>query len=85
MATGPGQTALAKGEIVTSILLIFVVPQFEELFAGFGADLPAFTQMVIMLSEWMQANWWIVLIAIGASIYGFRRPRLIWRLGCPER
>ncbi|NOX08957.1 MAG: type II secretion system F family protein [Gammaproteobacteria bacterium] len=47
--------------IVTAILLIFVVPQFEELFNGFGADLPAFTQMVIRLSEWMQEWWWAVL------------------------
>ncbi|MGV6807377.1 MAG: type II secretion system F family protein, partial [bacterium] len=57
--------------IVTAILLIFVVPQFEELFSGFGADLPAFTQMVIHLSEWMQANWWLVLIGIGGGFYGF--------------
>ncbi|HBA66017.1 MAG TPA: type II secretion system protein F, partial [Methylococcaceae bacterium] len=40
--------------VVTAILLIFVVPVFEELFQSFGADLPAFTKMVISLSEWMQ-------------------------------
>jgi type IV pilus assembly protein PilC len=40
--------------IVTSILLIFVVPQFEEIFAGFGAELPVFTQFVIALSNGMQ-------------------------------
>lgn len=57
--------------IVTAILLIFVVPQFQELFAGFGADLPAFTQMVINLSEWMQTYWWMVLATVVASIYGF--------------
>jgi len=61
--------------IVTSILLIFVVPQFESLFAGFGADLPAFTKMVISLSEWMQAYWWAVFMGIGASIYGFSQAR----------
>ncbi len=61
--------------IVTSILLIFVVPQFESLFAGFGADLPAFTRMVISLSEWMQAYWWAVFMGIGASIYGFSQAR----------
>jgi type IV pilus assembly protein PilC len=61
--------------IVTSILLIFVVPQFEELFSGFGADLPAFTQMVINLSEWMQAYWWAVLLAIGGSLYGFSQAK----------
>ncbi len=39
--------------VVTSILLIFVVPSFAEIFAGFGAELPAFTQLVIHISEWM--------------------------------
>ena len=57
--------------IVTAILLIFVVPTFEELFQGFGADLPAFTQMVINLSEWMQANWWVVVLGVAGAIYGF--------------
>ena len=57
--------------IVTSILLIFVVPQFQSLFEGFGADLPAFTQMVVNLSNWMQSNWWIVLFAIAGGAYGF--------------
>jgi type IV pilus assembly protein PilC len=57
--------------IVTTILLIFVVPTFQELFAGFGADLPAFTMMVIGLSEFMQAWWWAVLGGIGLGIYGF--------------
>jgi len=57
--------------IVTAILLIFVVPTFEELFHGFGADLPAFTQMVINLSEWMQANWWVVILGVAGAIYGF--------------
>ena len=50
--------------VVTSILLIKVVPQFAETFSSFGADLPAFTQMVVGMSEWMQANWLIALIAI---------------------
>lgn len=47
--------------IVTAVLLIFVVPQFEELFKGFGADLPAFTKMVISMSRFLQENWYIVL------------------------
>jgi len=54
--------------IVTGILLYFVVPQFKELFTGFGADLPAFTLLVISLSEFVQAKWWLILmilIAIG--------------------
>ncbi len=57
--------------IVTAILLIFVVPQFEELFSGFGASLPAFTQMVIGLSRFMQDWWFAVLAGTIAIIYGF--------------
>jgi type IV pilus assembly protein PilC len=50
--------------VVTSILLIKVVPQFEQVFAGFGAELPAFTQMVVRLSEFVQEWWFMILIAI---------------------
>ncbi len=51
---------LAVAVIVTVILLIFVIPQFESLFKGFGADLPAFTQMVINLSRFVQdQGWWM--------------------------
>ena len=57
--------------VVTAILLIFVVPTFQNLFEGFGADLPAFTQMVINLSEWMQSNWWLLILAIVGLGYGF--------------
>ncbi|WP_444884064.1 type II secretion system F family protein [Microbulbifer sp. PSTR4-B] len=56
--------------IVTSILLIKVVPQFAETFSSFGADLPAFTQLVVGMSEWMQANWLFALIAIVIGIGG---------------
>jgi type IV pilus assembly protein PilC len=55
--------------IVTAILLIFVVPQFEQLFTSFGADLPAFTRLVVSLSEFMQDWWWLVFgIAIGGVV-----------------
>jgi len=47
--------------IVTSILLIFVVPQFAEIFQSFGAELPAFTRFVLGVSELMQQYWWVVL------------------------
>lgn len=47
--------------IVTIILLVKVVPQFEEVFEGFGAELPAFTQMVINLSEMVQSYWYSVI------------------------
>ncbi|PHR51624.1 type II secretion system F family protein [Cycloclasticus sp.] len=55
--------------IVTAILLIFVVPQFESLFSGFGADLPAFTQMVVELSRFMQEWWWAVFGIIGGVVF----------------
>ena len=44
--------------LVTAIIMIFVIPQFESLFQGFGADLPAFTRMVVTMSEFVQAWWW---------------------------
>lgn len=56
--------------IVTAILLIFVVPQFSALFQGFGADLPAFTQLVINLSEFFQTWWWAILFGLGGLGYG---------------
>ncbi|MCZ6559388.1 MAG: type II secretion system F family protein [Gammaproteobacteria bacterium] len=57
--------------IVTIILLVFVIPQFEDLFKGFGADLPGFTQMVINLSEFVQAKGWFMAMVAGGSMYGF--------------
>ncbi len=57
--------------IVSGILLIKVVPQFEDIFAGFGAELPAFTQMVIGLSEFAQAYWFAIVLAVGLVIFAF--------------
>ncbi|WP_024604555.1 MULTISPECIES: type II secretion system F family protein [unclassified Pseudoalteromonas] len=62
--------------IVTSILLIFVVPQFQDIFAGFGAELPAFTLFVIGISEFMQEYWWMMLIAIIAFGWAFKEAKL---------
>lgn len=59
--------------IVTVILLVFVVPQFEELFQSFGADLPALTQFVINLSEFMQTWWWVIAGGIAGSVLGILR------------
>ncbi|MEE4281887.1 MAG: type II secretion system F family protein, partial [Pseudomonadales bacterium] len=53
--------------IVSGILLIKVVPQFEQVFAGFGAELPAFTQMVIGFSEFAQEFWYMILFGIIAA------------------
>jgi type IV pilus assembly protein PilC len=57
--------------IITAILLIFVIPQFQELFSSFGADLPALTLMVIALSGIFQKWWWAIFGGIGGAIYGF--------------
>jgi type IV pilus assembly protein PilC len=63
---------LAVAIIVTIILLIFVIPQFESLFKDFGADLPAFTQMVINLSQFVQhQGWWLGLMVAGAFMAFF--------------
>ena len=56
-------TVLLVAAVVTGILLIKVVPTFEDLFAGFGAELPAFTQLVIGMSDWMQ-EWWLVVLGV---------------------
>ncbi|GIU53682.1 type II secretion system F family protein [Shewanella sp. KT0246] len=61
---------------VTVLLLLFVVPQFEQIFAGFGAELPAFTQVVVNLSRWLQASWYFFVIAIVISVWAFRRAHL---------
>lgn len=57
--------------IVTAILLIFVIPEFQSLFQGAGASLPAFTQMVINLSKSVRQEGWIYLLVIIAIIVGF--------------
>ncbi|UZJ59889.1 type II secretion system F family protein [Pseudomonas sp. KU26590] len=59
--------------IVTGILLLKVVPQFQTIFEGFGAELPAFTLMVIGLSKIVQDYWWMILGGIALSIFLFRR------------
>lgn len=59
--------------IVTSILLIFVVPVFEEIFAGFGAELPAFTLFVVGISDFMVAYWHFGLGAVFLAIFLFKR------------
>ena len=62
---------LAVAVVVTVILLIFVIPQFEALFKGFGADLPAFTQMVINLSRFVQAEGIYIAAVIAAIVWTF--------------
>jgi len=57
--------------VVTTILLIFVIPAFEDLFQGFGADLPTFTRMVIELSVFVRAKGVYIAVIIGAAIGTF--------------
>ncbi|MCK9563737.1 MAG: type II secretion system F family protein [Bacteroidales bacterium] len=62
--------------IVTGILLVKVVPVFAETFKGFGADLPAFTQFVLGISEFLQ-SWWLIFIAfVIATVVAFREAKL---------
>lgn len=59
---------LVVASVVSGILLIKVVPQFEEIFAGFGAELPEFTQLVVNMSKFMTA-WWLPIVAGIAGLY----------------
>ncbi len=61
---------LAVAFIVASILLIFVIPQFEAVFKNFGADLPAFTQMLVAMSRFMVSYWWMVFGILIGGIFG---------------
>ena len=56
--------------VITCILMIFVIPQFQDLFSGFGADLPALTKMVINMSEWFQSNWYLLIGGIIGAVVG---------------
>jgi len=61
---------LAVAVIVAAILLIFVIPQFETVFKNFGADLPAFTQMLVTVSRFMVSYWWLVFGILIGTIVG---------------
>jgi type IV pilus assembly protein PilC len=62
---------IAAAILVSAILLIFVVPQFEEVFKGFGADLPAFTKFIVGISRFMVGYWWLLLLIVAGTIVGF--------------
>ncbi len=61
--------------IVTAILLVFVVPQFESLFVGMGGDLPAFTRMIVTASEFMQKWWYVLFGGVGLSVWVFAQAK----------
>ncbi|MDA1371577.1 MAG: type II secretion system F family protein [Proteobacteria bacterium] len=67
---------VAVAVIVTGILLVKVVPQFAETFSSFGAELPAFTLLVLNLSDFAIANWWKVLIGLGIGGYVFKEAKI---------
>jgi len=60
---------IAVAILVSCILLMFVVPQFESVFKNFGADLPAFTQMLVSASRFMVSYWWMLLLIFAGSIF----------------
>jgi type IV pilus assembly protein PilC len=50
--------------VVTVVIMLFVIPQFKALFASFGADLPAFTLLVIAISDFIREYWWALALAL---------------------
>ena len=57
--------------VITAVIMIFVIPAFKSVFSSFGADLPAPTLVVMAISDWTVANWYILFPALGAGVYGF--------------
>jgi type IV pilus assembly protein PilC len=65
--------------VVTAILMIFVIPEFESLFQGFGADLPAFTRMVIDISNFVRSSGWMIVFVTVGAIVGFLHAKKRYR------
>jgi type IV pilus assembly protein PilC len=57
--------------VVVAVIMIFVIPAFKEVFTSFGADLPAPTLLVMAISEFFVAYWWLIFGSIGGGIYFF--------------
>jgi type IV pilus assembly protein PilC len=62
---------IAVAFIITAVIMIFVIPAFKQVFTSFGADLPAPTLLVMAISDWFVAYWFIIFPVMGAGIYGF--------------
>ena len=62
---------IAVALLVSGVLLIYVVPQFERVIEGFGAELPAFTQMLVNASRFLTAWWWLVLLIVVGTVFTF--------------
>ena len=69
-------SVLIVAVVVSAILLIFVVPTFAEMFAGFGAELPAFTLFVVGMSDTLVDNIWAFIAIIAGSIYAFKQAKI---------
>jgi len=69
-------SVLVVAVVVSAILLIFVVPTFADMFADFGAELPAFTLFVVGLSDTLVNNVWFFIAGIGGTVYGFKQLKL---------
>ncbi|KZE31510.1 type IV pilus assembly protein PilC [Crenobacter luteus] len=72
---------VATAFVITTVIMLYVIPAFKDLFSSFGADLPAPTQLVIWLSDLFVDYWWLMFGAIGAAVFGAlyamkRSPRL---------
>ena len=74
-AMGYPIAVLCIAGIVTGILLVFVVPQFEALFTSMGGDLPAFTKMIVSASEFMQKWWFVAAAGIGCTVWVFKQAK----------
>ena len=64
-------SVLVVASAVVTVIMIFVIPAFKDVFKSFGADLPAPTLMVISISDFFVAYWWAIFGAIGGSLYFF--------------
>ncbi len=64
-------SVLVVAFVVVAVIMIFVIPAFKEVFASFGADLPAPTLFVMAISEFFVAYWWLIFGGIGGSLYFF--------------
>lgn len=65
-------TIITVALLASSIMLIFVVPKFQDMFKSFGAQLPLFTRIILAISNFMQSYWWLLLIIIFGAIWSFR-------------
>ncbi|RXZ43563.1 type II secretion system F family protein [Crenobacter cavernae] len=76
---------IATAFVITTVIMLYVIPAFKDLFSSFGAELPAPTQIVIWLSDFFVSYWWLIFGAIGGAIFGTlyavkRSPRMQERL-----